>query len=158
MNSPLALLGVNDPYSSRLAIKRLFRHKTEKHFLVYILTALIFALNHEEPSSRDFTSDLFIWQGRPDTRNSLALLFVLTWEMPGGKNKHLHGTIEANVTCISITTLKPVFRSPGTIRRRCTENVCNTGNKNSVAKRLLHYLWKDQWPAEVYRFKTSHLL
>jgi len=147
MYSPSALLGVNDPYSSRMTIKRLLRHKTEKHFLVYILTAPIFALNHEEPSSRDFTSDLLIWQPRnrgrlhadKDTRNSLALV-VLTWEMPGGKNKHLHGTIETNVTCISITTLKPAFRSPGTIRRRCTENVCNTGNMNSVAKRLLHYL------------------
>ena len=64
MYSPSALLGVNDPYSSRMTIKRLFRHKTEKHFLVYILTALIFALNHEEPSSRDFTSDLLTWQPR----------------------------------------------------------------------------------------------
>lgn len=64
MYSPSALLGVNDPYSSRMTIKRLFRHKTEKHFLVYILTALIFALNNEEPSSRDFTSDLLTWQPR----------------------------------------------------------------------------------------------
>lgn len=64
MYSPSALSGVNDTYFSRMTIKRLFRHKTEKPFLVFILTALIFALNHEEPSSRDFTSHLLIWQPR----------------------------------------------------------------------------------------------